>query len=444
MANLTGLTTNFFPTASETYANNLSSSISALAATVPVNSANEYTDGDVATITVDAGTPLEATFTGVKASTPARFINCIWTEGNLGVGHASGATVIDYDSATHMSQVSKGILQQHKQSGAHSNITADSIQVNGSIIATGDVTEAGVVARTSRTEQHTDQVVSGGIWTIAAGLNGAMTAVTAYITGYRNSIVAVASRAFTASKDTYVDVLRTTVGSTTTFTLVYTEVANGAASPALAANSIRLAKVITSGAAITSIIQTGFDSLNNRYRYTGSITGTQAPGIWWEELTRVSADSLLGDLSTGTFPARKYLKFIYQGLASGGTYAFAVRFNNDSGNNYADSLLYQAGASASSTQSGPRANIRASTTIIASGVMSFEGEIINTVGWSKQLMGKGLGEVGGLSAGYGPDYSFYSGKWVNTVAQITSIQIVKVGGTSGMAVGSEIIVLGHD
>ena len=259
MANLTGLTTNFFPTASETYANNLSSSISALAATVPVNSANEYTDGDVATITVDAGTPLEATFTGVKASTPARFINCIWTEGNLGVGHASGATVIDYDSATHMSQVSKGILQQHKQSGAHSNITADSIQVNGSIVATGDVTEAGVTARIFRTEVLTDFVVSGGVWSQLSGLNGQMTAVTAYITGYRSSIVAVASRAFTASKDTYVDILRTTVGATTTFTLVYTEVANGAAAPALAANSLRLAKVVTSGVAITSVVQTGAD-----------------------------------------------------------------------------------------------------------------------------------------------------------------------------------------
>ena len=255
MANLTGLTTNFFPTASETYANNLSSSISALAATVPVNSANEYTDGDVATITVDAGTPLEATFTGVKASTPARFINCIWTEGNLGVGHASGATVIDYDSATHMSQVSKGILKEHKQSGQHSNINADSIQVNGSIIATGDVTEAGVTARTFRTEVLQDFVVSGGVWSQLSGLNGQMTAVSAYITGYRSSIVAVASRAFTASKDTYVDILRTTVGSVTTFSLVYTEVANNAASPALAANSVRLAIVTTSGVAITSVNQ---------------------------------------------------------------------------------------------------------------------------------------------------------------------------------------------
>ena len=255
MANLTGLTTNFFPTASETYANNLSSSISALAATVPVNSANEYTDGDVATITVDAGTPLEATFTGVKASTPARFINCIWTEGNLGVGHASGATVIDYDSATHMSQVSKGILKEHKQSGQHSNINADSIQVNGSIIATGDVTEAGVTARTFRTETQFDHIISGGVWSQLSGLNGQMTAVSAYITGYRSSIVAVASRAFTASKDTYVDILRTTVGSVTTFSLVYTEVANNAASPALAANSVRLAIVTTSGVAITSVNQ---------------------------------------------------------------------------------------------------------------------------------------------------------------------------------------------
>lgn len=263
MANLTGLTTNFFPTASETYANNLSASISALAATVSVNSANEYADGDVATLTVDAGTASEATFTGVKASTPARFTNCVWTEGNLGVGHASGATVIDYDSATHMSQVSKGMLVEHKQSGQHRNINADSVTINGSLIATGDVTEQGTTARVFRDESLADFVASGGVWSIAAGLNGAMTIFAGYITGYRSSILAVASRAFTASKDTYVDVLRTTVGNVTTFSLVYTEVAVAAAAPALAANSLRLAIVTTSGVAITAIRQSGWDSLGN-------------------------------------------------------------------------------------------------------------------------------------------------------------------------------------
>lgn len=108
-----------------------------------------------------------------------------------------------------------------------------------------------------------DYVQTGGIWSTVSGLNGAMTALTAWQGGYQGTIAAIAARAYTASKDTYVDVLRTLSGYTNTFTLVYTEVANGAASPALAANSIRIAKVVTNGTAITSIVQGGLDSLGN-------------------------------------------------------------------------------------------------------------------------------------------------------------------------------------
>lgn len=108
-----------------------------------------------------------------------------------------------------------------------------------------------------------DFVQSGGIWSALTGLNAAMTALVAYQAGYRGTVAAVASRAFTLNKDTYVDVLRTTTGYTTTFSLVYTEVANGAAAPALAANSIRIAKVVTNGTTVTSVTQTGYDSLAN-------------------------------------------------------------------------------------------------------------------------------------------------------------------------------------
>lgn len=56
------------------------------------------------------------------------------------------------------------------------------------------------------------------------------------------SIGAVTSRIFTSNKDTYVDVLDNDDG---TGQLVYTEVSNNAASPALAANSARIAIIIT-------------------------------------------------------------------------------------------------------------------------------------------------------------------------------------------------------
>lgn len=103
-----------------------------------------------------------------------------------------------------------------------------------------------------------DLVASGGVWAITSGLSAGMTALIAYQAGHRGSVAAIAARAFTVSKDTYVDVLRNT--TTQAFSIVYTEVTNGAVAPALAANSIRLAKVVTSEAAITGIQQYGVDN----------------------------------------------------------------------------------------------------------------------------------------------------------------------------------------
>lgn len=117
MADLSAVTTNFLPTAHETFTDTLSATILALDATVFVTNLGEYTDGDVVVLTVEPGTANEATFTGVKASAPFRVTNCKWTEGNLAVGHSSGATIIDYDSATHYNMLSKALKEIMGQDG---------------------------------------------------------------------------------------------------------------------------------------------------------------------------------------------------------------------------------------------------------------------------------------------------------------------------------------
>lgn len=117
MADLSGVTTNFIPTANEVFTDTLSASCVALDATIYVTNLAEYTDGDIVVLTVDPGTANEATFTGVKASAPYRLTNCKWTEGNLGVGHNSGATIIDYDSATHYNMLAKALKQIMNQNG---------------------------------------------------------------------------------------------------------------------------------------------------------------------------------------------------------------------------------------------------------------------------------------------------------------------------------------
>lgn len=102
-------------------------------------------------------------------------------------------------------------------------------------------------------EALADFIVSGLVWTgdaYASTRVASMTSGTVYINGRRFLISAVVSRTFTASKDTYIDVLDNLDG---TCTIVYTEVTNNAASPALASNSIRIGIIITGASNIASV-----------------------------------------------------------------------------------------------------------------------------------------------------------------------------------------------
>lgn len=127
---------------------------------------------------------------------------------------------------------------------------------------TGDYDEDENSLRKFRDESFIDHVVSGGIITDpGASLTQTTTALVAVIDGRRVAITATA-KTYTASKDTYVDVLRS--GASASY--VYTEVANGASAPALASNSLRLAKVVTNGTEITSSTQSNHDGLGNSFR----------------------------------------------------------------------------------------------------------------------------------------------------------------------------------
>lgn len=121
------------------------------------------------------------------------------------------------------------------------------------------------VAHAENPEILSNFVASGGVIAISSGLIGTFSNIVYYIGGKRYKKSSVANKTYTATKDTYVDI--DNAGNIT-----YTEVANGAASPSLAANNIRLGKVVT-GASITSITQYGNDSLFNSIYPTGGIGG---------------------------------------------------------------------------------------------------------------------------------------------------------------------------
>jgi len=112
-------------------------------------------------------------------------------------------------------------------------------------------------------------VYSGGTVAQSAGLVGTFSNIVFYLNGQQYTGSSIANKTYTASKDTYVDVTAASGGAVS---VTYTEVANGAASPSLAANYVRIAKVATNGSAITSVTQSGLDSLGNPIKPKKPIT----------------------------------------------------------------------------------------------------------------------------------------------------------------------------
>jgi hypothetical protein len=96
-----------------------------------------------------------------------------------------------------------------------------------------------------------DFVATGLVWSQSSGLIGTMTLGHAYIGGHLINKPNF-THTFAVSKDTYIDLPNTAL-PTVNDDLTYTAVTNGAAAPALAAGSIRLAKVVTNGSAITGV-----------------------------------------------------------------------------------------------------------------------------------------------------------------------------------------------
>lgn len=270
---------NHFPTANEGFITTLSSTISSGAVTVGLTSTSGLTNGAIFVGIIEPGTVgKEQTFTGTVDTGGNQITGVKWTRGS-NTGHNAGVTIVDYVTGTAINIITKGLLVEHKQSGAHAAITADSVASAGAVSGTtgtfsstvagvdgnfsGDIQHRSVSLETIRSELEKNFIASGCVWTgdsIGSTRVASMTSGVGYIAGKRFTISAVTSRTFTASKDTYVDV-------DNTGTLTYTEVTNNAASPALAAGSLRLGIVVTGASNIATV-----DSINQGNKLAGAFT----------------------------------------------------------------------------------------------------------------------------------------------------------------------------
>lgn len=173
--------------------------------------------------------------------------------------------------------------------------------------------DANTNAETRLSESLGDFVASGLVWSQSSGLNGTMTSGVAYVSGKRLVVSSIASRTFTASKDTYVSL-------DSSGTVSYSEVANGAASPALPANSIWVAVVVTSGSAITSI-RLGGTGGSNAEIYPKNNTGA------WKAWTPIwTASGTTPSIGNGTLTGA-YMQM-------GKTVFFRIKFVGGSSTNW--------------------------------------------------------------------------------------------------------------
>lgn len=197
-----------------------------------------------------------------------------------------------------------------------------------------------------RKESVSNHVVSGLIFGTSANLTSAVTAGVAVVNGTRIAVSAF-SHAFTASKDTYVDLKDDG-------TLSYVEVVNGAIlGMTMTLNSdgsraLRIAKVVTSGTAVTAVYQAGvFTSASSWFGFDplGSSVYNTNPDQnlfgYNQKVTNSSSTAESIQLQTSAYiPANTPIKVT----------VWSPRIYNDVNANWAYSTLYEGVFGAGGTQ----------------------------------------------------------------------------------------------
>lgn len=168
--------------------------------------------------------------------------------------------------------------------------------------------------------------------------------------------------------------------------------------------------------------------------------GGAGTGIWWEEIGRTTL-SVAGDSISATVTAKKYLKFIAFVETTGGTGDVQLRFNGDSGANYSWSVTAIDG-NAYATGVNQTGITLDATTLASGNIGRYEITVIpNLAAKSKLVSSEGWYTAPG--AGNFPVPLKTWGQWANVLAQITTVALVNTG-TGDFAIGSELIILGHD
>lgn len=181
----------------------------------------------------------------------------------------------------------------------------------------------------------------------------------------------------------------------------------------------------------------GDDAIQSRHIDWANTGGGDNGGIWWEELGRTTLGSAGDTITISSISARKYLRILIAVQATGGTVNANLRFNNDSSTNYARRISNNGAAD------GTAGSDNEILEFVAGQYPWFiTCDVINISNQEKIAI---MQVVGQNTAGAGnvPVRNEAVGKWANTSAQITRVDVVNTG-TGDFAIGSEVVVLGHN
>lgn len=183
--------------------------------------------------------------------------------------------------------------------------------------------------------------------------------------------------------------------------------------------------------------------INGTYITNDSITGAQVNwaatgadnGIWWEELGRTTLGSAGDTISVTALPARKYIRVLAT-LLNSGTITNLIRFNNDSGANYAASIDINNGTTSSNTSQTSITGFLAGSD---SALVTLD--ILNIATQNKPVTA--CLTVFNSAASSVPPRVEFSAKWVNAADLISRIDFIN-SNTGDFAIGSEVVILGHN
>lgn len=159
------------------------------------------------------------------------------------------------------------------------------------------------------------------------------------------------------------------------------------------------------------------------------------------ELARVKLTAAGDTISVTNIPPRRYYRVYATLIATGGTVDTSIRFNNDSGTNYAHTLSANFGAAGvtSSATSFPFESGATDSDQQGSGVIDIFG---NMVAQEKNFRWFSVSQDAAGAATQPVQVHGY-GKWANTSAQINRVDFIN-SGTGDYAIGSELIIEGMD